>query len=57
MTEYIIEAKDRRSGMDFEELEAAIKRARDLKLTGRPRARLGFKSQVQALKFSEEPRV
>jgi hypothetical protein len=57
MAEYIIEAKDKRAGMDFEELRAAMKRAEDLGLIGRPKMRLGFKGQIQQARFMERLRA
>lgn len=57
MAEYIIEAKDKGAGMDFDEVEVAIKRARDLNLTGRVKATLGFKGQIQKLRFTEKLRA
>lgn len=57
MAEYIIEARNKGAGMDFEELRTAMKRAEDLGLTGRPKMRLGWKGQIQQARFSEKLRA
>jgi len=47
-----ISAKDNKAGMSFEEIQDALSLAQAQRYTGGVKASLGFRGQIQKLKFS-----